>query len=182
MSLPKSLTLETPRLRLRIPALDDLPFVFSASRQPGFTDGMLWEPPQDESELIAPYQRGIKAWEEGTSYGFTIEDKISGTFLGRISIRKTDQVDLWDIGFWTHPEQQGQGYMSEAVGAIIHFGFERLNAREIQACHALWNKASARVLEKNGMRFVRYIEKGFKKRGEWVAENLLAVSRDDVVM
>ena len=36
---------------------------------------------------------------------------------------------------------------------------------------------SERVLKKVGMRFVRYIPEGFKKRGQWVEENLLAIER-----
>jgi ribosomal-protein-alanine N-acetyltransferase len=178
MAIPKSIVLETPHLRLRIISQEDLPHVFSASRHPGFTDGMLWEPPEKEEDLMAPYLRGIDAWEKGEGYGFTIENKDSSAFLGRISIRKTSTPNLWNLGFWTHPDHQGKGIMSEAVGAMIQLGFEKLDAQEIEACHALWNKASARVLEKNGLQFVRYIKEGFKKHGEWVEENLLSIKRN----
>lgn len=179
MLLPKSLEIETPHLRLRIPCLEDIPFVFTASQHPGFTDGMLWEPPQNEAELIAPYQRGVKAWEKGKGYGFTIERKTTEEFLGRISIRRTPQEGLWNIGFWTHPDHQGQGIMSEAVKAIIDLGFSHLQAREIEACYALWNKASERVLQKNGMSFVRFIEEGFMKAGKWEAENLFSIKKEN---
>lgn len=179
MSIPNSFTLETSRLRLRLLSLEDIPFVFSASQYPGFTDGMLWEPPADASELVGSHQRAIKAWEAGRAYAFTIENKNSAAFLGRISIRQTDELELWNIGFWTHPEHQGQGFMSEAVAAVINFGFEQLEAREIEACYALWNKASERVIQKNGMQFVRYIPEGFKKNGEWVEENLYSIQKQD---
>lgn len=179
MSLPKSFTLETPRLRLRILSLEDIPFVFSASQYPGFTEGMLWEPPSEAPELEGSHLRAVKAWESGRAYAFTIEDKHSGAFLGRISIRQTDEPDLWNMGFWTHPDHQKKGIMSEAVAAVIKFGFEYLDAQEVEACYALWNKASERVLQKNGMRFVRYIKEGFMKNGEWVEENLLSIRRED---
>ena len=68
--------------------------------------------------------------------------------------------------------------MTEAVKAVIDFGFRQLKAREVEACYALWNKASERVLQKNGMQFVRYLEQGFQKNGGWVAENLLAIRRE----
>ena len=69
--------------------------------------------------------------------------------------------------------------MSEALKAIIDFGFIRLEADEIEACHALWNKASEKVLQRNGMTFLEYIEKGFQKNGAWVPENLLEIRRAD---
>lgn len=178
MSLPTSTILETPRLHLRIISQKDLPHVFSASRHPGFTNGMQWEPPEKEEELMAPLLRGIQAWEKGEGYAFTIENKVSSEFLGRISIRKTSTPKLWNLGFWTHPDHQGKGIMSEAVQAVLHLGFEKLQAEEIEACYALWNKASARVLEKNGLQFVRYIKEGFKKHGLWVEENVCSIKRE----
>ena len=48
-----------------------------------------------------------------------------------MSIRKEKEEDVWNIGFWTHPSQQGKGYMSEAVEALIRFGFEQLNDRQL---------------------------------------------------
>ena len=44
--------------------------------------------------------------------------------------------------------------------------------------HALWNKASEKVLLRNGMIFERYVAEGFKKNGEWVEENLLVINRE----
>ena len=136
---------------------------------------MLWEPPNDITELITPLKNGLKAWEKGEAFSFTIEEKNTGVFLGRISIRETSEKGIWNIGFWTHPIHQKKGIMTEACQAILDFGFNQLAAKRIEACHALWNKASEKVLQKNGMKLVRYIEQGFQKNGNWVAENLLAI-------
>lgn len=178
MSLPLDFTLETARLRLRRPLEADIPYIFSATRYAGFNDGMLWEPPEKTEELQAAYERSLQSWQSGEGYSFSIEDRETADFLGRISIRKEKEKDVWNIGFWTHPEQQGKGIMSEAVEAVIALGFQTLHAKRIEACHALWNKASEKVLLKNGMTFLRYIEQGFQKKGEWIAENLLGIDRE----
>ena len=179
MHIHKSIVLESKNLRLRFPALEDLPFIFSATRTSGFNDGMLWDPPKSEEELIIPYHNGIKAWEEGKDFAFTIENNLTSDFLGRISIRKTKLDDRWNIGFWTHPDHQGKGIMTEAVQLILKFGFEQLEAKTIESCHALWNKASEKVLIRNGLKFEFYLEKGFMKKGKWVEEHLLSISRDE---
>lgn len=175
--LSTSFTLETDRFRLRIPSAEDLPLIFSATRYPGFNDGMLWEPPDHPDEMIEPFEKTIKAWEMGEAYTFSIDDKKSGHFLGRIVIRPTATHQLWNVGFWTHPTAQGRGVMTEALSRVLEFGFTQLSAECIEACHAIWNKASERVLQKNGLQFVRYIEQGFQKKDQWVAENLLAIDR-----
>ena len=177
MLFPHDLTIETARCRLRCVAEDDIPHIFSATRYAGFTDGMLWEPPREMAELYAPYYRALASWDEGTSYCFTVEKKDDSAFIGRIAIRKSPGEDaVWDLGFWTHPEQQRKGYMTEAASAMVQFGFSRLQAVRIEACHALWNVASEKVLMKIGMRFQRHIPLGFQKHGQWVDENLLAIT------
>lgn len=153
--------------------------MFSATRHVGFNDGMLWDPPESEAELKKPLEDGIAAWAKGEVFTFSIDAKEDGRFLGRIGIRKGEEDGVWNIGFWIHPDSQGNGFMTEAAQAILRFGFEELGAVRIEACYALWNKASGRVLEKVGMNFVRYIPKGFLKKGEWVEENLMAIDLSD---
>lgn len=157
--------------------MEDIPFIFAATRYEGFNDGMLWEPPASIEEMTPPFHRSIKAWEEGRGFTFSIVRKDLNKFAGRISIRETAEEEVWNVGFFTHPEEQGKGIMTEALKAVLAFGFETLGATSITAAYATWNKASERVLQKNGFEFVEFIEKGFQKRGEWVAENLLAIHR-----
>lgn len=169
--------LETPRCRLRVPLEADIPHVFSASRVPGFSDGMFWEPPETPAELLFPLERNLAAWRSGTAYTFTVETR-NLVFVGRVALRQTAQGGVWNLGFWTHPEQQGRGYMTEAATAALDFGFTRLGAERVEACHAVWNLRSRRVLEKIGMTFTRRVPEGFRKQGVWVAEDCLGVSRE----
>jgi ribosomal-protein-alanine N-acetyltransferase len=178
-TIPLSFSLETNRFALRFPSEADIPRVFAATRYAGFNEGMVWDPPEEVGELFASLARNRDAWEHGRGYAFSIYPQEGTQLLGRISIRKMPEPALWDVGFWTHPDQQGQGVMSEVLGIVLSFGFETLKAARIQACHALWNKASERVLQKNGFQFVAYLPQGFQKRGEWVEEHLLAISRSD---
>lgn len=174
--IPFDTTILSERLCLRRFRESDIPFVFSASRYEGFCDGMRWNPPQTEDELLVPYEANELAWRSGNGYTFTIEDRSSAEPVGRISIRRQDQL-LWDFGFWTHPLYQRRGYMTEATIALIDFGFMQLGASEIQAAHATWNIASRRVLEKAGLRFIKHVDEGFQKCGIWIAEDLLSITR-----
>ena len=63
--LPKNFTIETDRCLLRMVSEEDIPHVFSASQFPGFTDGMLWDPPKDEQELLDHLQTSKVAWDKG---------------------------------------------------------------------------------------------------------------------
>lgn len=180
-SIPINYTLKSPNYWLRIPSQSDIDFVFDASRFPGFNDGMLWDPPENISELEAALQKTIKSWEKGKGYSFTILSKVNNQRLGRISIRKVNAEETWNIGFWTHPKSQSKGVMSETLASIVELGFEVLGATKITAHHAVWNKASEKVLLNNGFKFAKYIKKGFQKNGKWVSENEMQLLKIDYV-
>lgn len=170
--------LQTARCTLRHVSEDDIPHVFAATRFEGFNDGMTWDPPLAEADLIDPYRRNSEAWRKGTEYVFTIES-LSGEFIGRIGIGRTDTEGLWNVGFWTHPDHQGKGYMTEALRRVLAFGFDELGADEIDAQCATWNTASRRVMEKNGMLWREKMDQGFKKGGLWIEVDRLRVTRKD---
>jgi [ribosomal protein S5]-alanine N-acetyltransferase len=177
--IPLDFTITTARCRLRCPSTADIADVFLATRFAGFNDGMQWEPPDSIDELDQPLQDNLADWVAGTTYCFTIADPITDRLIGRIGIRKTKHAGIWNLGFWTHPEYQGKGYMTEAATAVIEFGFERLDAARIEASYALWNKASQRTLEKVGMRLIRYIPHAFQKKGRWIEANKMEITKQE---
>jgi len=120
--IPPDFTILTPRCRLRHVSQADMPNVFSATRFAGFNDGMTWEAPASVEELQEPYRRNLATWAEGTSFCFTIETREASCFIGRIRIGH-DGRGVWSIGYWTHPQQQGRGYMTEGARAVVGFGF-----------------------------------------------------------
>lgn len=179
MIFSKDFTIETARCILRYPSLEDIPFIFNAAQVPGFTDGMQWNPPLSENELIPPYEANCKSWQNNEAYCFTITSKATNKFLGRIAIRKQKQDGIWDLGFFTHRDHYGKGYMKEVVRVIIRFGFKQLAATQIIADHALWNKASEAVLKSNNMTFLKHLPQGFMKNGNWIEENLLGITKEE---
>jgi [ribosomal protein S5]-alanine N-acetyltransferase len=179
MKFSSDFTIETPRCILRYPSLTDIPFIFKAAKAPGFTDGMQWEPPLTEDELIPNYETNSKSWKEDQAYCFTITCKETRNFLGRIAIRKQHQQGIWDLGFFTHPDHYNKGLMKEVVKEVIRFGFEQLAATQIIADHALWNKASEAVLKSNHMKFLQHLPQGFMKHDKWVEENQLGITKQE---
>jgi len=55
-----------------------------------------------------------------------------------------------ELGFLLRPDRWGLGLASEAVAAVIAYGFEGLRLTRLAAAAQTANRAAARVLEKNG--------------------------------
>lgn len=176
--IPLDTVLHSPRCRYRIVEEDDAVHSWSASRHPGFCDGMAWDPPASVEELRGGGEEAARRWREDRAYAWSIEAADTGAFVGRIAIGRTDEPEVWTLGFWVHPDQQRRGYATEAVTCLIGFAFERLEAKRVTAAAATWNETSLRVLERAGMQRVGTEPHGFRKQGRWVEEAVHAIDRD----
>lgn len=178
-------TLLTQRLRLRRLSRDDAPHVLSACRTPGFTDGMTWEPMDTIEETHAFTDEALQLWEKGEKFVWTIEDKDTGTFTGRVEVRRAPELagNTWSLGYWIHPTQQNNGYATEAGREAVRFAFETMQADAVVSSHADWNTASGRVLAKIGLKHTGFSDGRIVKNGtpvraaefwldraEWMAE------------
>lgn len=157
----------TTRCRLRFPDEADIPHIWSASQTPGFNDGLAWKSPANISEIEAPLRKAQESWFSGDEYSWTIKLLANHDFIDWISIRKESEDREWSIGGWVHPANQGQGFATECVAAVLEFGFSRLGARVITAAHAAWNTASGHVLRRIGMEHVRTKPGKVEKNDEW---------------
>jgi RimJ/RimL family protein N-acetyltransferase len=89
--------------------------------------------------------------------------KATGAGLGFVDTKYFGQgwedvsPDEVELGWMLRPSAWGQGYATEAGGAIRDEAFDRLNLASIVAAHHPENAASGRVIEKLGLAFERDI-------------------------
>lgn len=57
-----------------------------------------------------------------------------------------------EIGYELRPDYQGKGIMNEAMKAVLHYGFQKLNLKKIEAYTHRFNYPSTRILEKNNFK------------------------------
>lgn len=130
----KPLVLETARLRLRpYEAADATAFfeVLDQSRerlQLSFPDRLRAVPTLAE----APAQLAAFAqdWRTGRFYVFGIWHLESLAYLGDICLMPQREGQA-EIGYYLALAAEGQGYAREALGAIVRFGFEQVQAARL---------------------------------------------------
>jgi RimJ/RimL family protein N-acetyltransferase len=84
-----------------------------------------------------------------------------------------------EIGFVVHPAHQRMGYATEAARPLLAFGFDRLGLHRVFGQLDARNAASARVLEKLGMRREAHLVENEWVKGEWQSELVYAVLADE---
>jgi RimJ/RimL family protein N-acetyltransferase len=149
--MDRLLTLETPRLILRKPCMDDAPLIFSAyARDTEVTRYLTWHPHETVEDTRAFLTRTLRAWDEGAAYTWAITLRDSGTLVGMIDVRLECHANL---GYVLARPYWNRGYMTEAVRAVVEWALAQEEVSRVWAVCDVENVASARVLEKAGMEF-----------------------------
>ena len=87
---------------------------------------------------------------------------VDGKIVGGLGLHRIESPRA-EIGYWLAPAYWGRGIMTAAVRLVVRFGFEKRKLRRIYALVFPVNKASQRVLEKNGFRLEGRLRKNVLK-------------------
>ena len=153
MPLPTP-TLHTSRLRLRTFSAADTDVLFAMHSSPRVL--RYWDaPPWRERGLADRFIEACRQIEaEGTGARLAIERASDHGFVGWCSLVKWNpDYRSARLGYCLDDAAWGQGFATEAAGALLQWAFHTLDLNRVQAETDTRNTASARVLEKLG--FVR---------------------------
>ena len=100
-------------------------------------------------------------------WGGTVIERASRTAIGQIGTKgQPDEAGRVEIGYGMNPASWGQGYATEAVGALVAFLLAQPTVRTVTAETLPDNIGSIRVLEKLG--FVRIGERFDEADGDLI--------------
>ncbi len=172
-----NLPLQTDHLLLRDFVEKDIPAVHCYASDPEVVRYMAWGPNTERDTRDA-----VKRWlaeqasEPRLSFSLAIVLRAEEHLIGSCSIRVSDQESrAGHIGYCLNRDYWGRGYASEAARALVAFGFGQLGLHRIFATCDTRNLASARVLEKAGMRREGHLREHKRIRGEWRDSYLYAI-------
>ncbi len=164
VQLPTFPIVTTERLVLRELRPTDVEQVFALRSDPlvmQHVNRPLAKTIEDASALIDLINSMVAA-NDAVQWAITL--KGDDTFIGLIGFwRIVKEHHYGELGYMLAHEHWGKGYLSEAIGALVPFGFNTLCFHRIEAITRPENTASIRALEKNG--FVR--EAHFKENIFW---------------
>ena len=152
--------LETERLILRhLSAEADAQFIFKLVNEPSFIRYIGDKAVRTLEDARAYMRNGpIKSYEDNGFGLFKVELKESGEPVGISGLVKRDTLPDPDIGFAFLSDFWNKGYAIEAAQAVMKHAREDLHINRILAITTPDNQASAKLLEKIGLRFERTIQ------------------------
>jgi [ribosomal protein S5]-alanine N-acetyltransferase len=177
--------LKTKRLLLREPRLTEAAHVAKITSDLRIAQYLSAMPYPNKAAGIQKYLRGYfskKKKKPRTEYLFAITLKGKSEVIGFIGIHDIEaEHSTGEFGYWLALEHWGKGIMSEAVAAIVRFSFTTLKLRRLQAEVFKANKASARVLKKNGFRLEGLRRQMYKAKSTSIVHDayIYSILRDE---
>lgn len=147
--------LETERLILRKFTENDAEAVFwNWASDDEVTKYLTWPTHRSVENSAGYLDFCLGTYKENNAYQWGIELKETGELFGNISVVKTDEdLNAVELGYVIGRRFWGNGYMAEAVKAVIAFLFEEVGVNRIAARHDVNNPNSGKVMQKAGMKY-----------------------------
>lgn len=177
--------LATERLTLRLPrATDRAAWVSLRAASVEFLQP--WEPAWADDHLTPRsfanrvYWAG-KSSASGTAFPFFIFRNSDSRLIGAITLDniRRGPAQTGTLGYWIGVDHARKGYMREAIPAVVHHAFERLDLSRVEAACLPENTASRGVLEKTGFKYEGVAQSYLQINGRWRTHVLYANLRTD---
>jgi RimJ/RimL family protein N-acetyltransferase len=174
--------LETARLVLRPFSPGDLEELYAFHSLPEVARFLYWEPRDlgQVREALDAKLRQTVLEDEGQGLALAVVLREVGVLVGEVNLQWLSRRHRQgEIGFVFHPGYQGRGLATEAAEVMLRLGFEGLGLhRVIGRCDAL-NLASARLMERLGMRREAHFVHNEIFKGSWGDELVYAMLEDE---
>lgn len=146
--------IETERLILRKITAEDVDNIFEYASITEVTTFVLWETHKTKRDTLDFVKFAEEQFINGSSIVWGIEIKSEKKLIGSIDLRDWKTIHkCGDIGYAISKKYWNKGYVSEAMKAVMKFGFEPLHLNRIEAHCEEENIGSWRVMQKCGMKY-----------------------------
>ena len=170
--------LETSRLTLRPFVEGDFEAMHAMRSDPEVARYLYGETlSEDETRDLLAKKIATPAWaREGDWLSAAVVEHESGATVGDLVLRWVSERDRTaEVGFIFDPRHQGKGFATEAARPLVAWALTGAEMHRVIGRTEARNRASARVLEKLGMRLEAHLVENEWIKGEWQSELVYAV-------
>ena len=146
--------LETPRLILRKLKAEDAEDMFEYASDPEVARDVTWPPHKHIDDPVAFLNSVLQKYSKKEVEGWGVALKESGKLIGTCGFVwwKPEHAKA-EIGYALSRKYWGRGLMTEAVTAVMDFGFDKMKLNRLEARCTAANIGSEKVMRKNGMKY-----------------------------
>ena len=181
----RKLKIETERMTLRSPSHSDYR-AWTSLRRDSEEFLTQWEPSWAVDHLTRKAFTNRVYWAQrsisnGSALPLFLIRRQDQALLGAITLDniRRGPSQAGTLGYWTGHPFIRQGYMREAIMAVVHHAFTRLELSRIEAACLPENAASRGLLERSSFKYEGVAQSYLQIAGRWRTHVLYASLRSD---
>ncbi|TCP62288.1 ribosomal-protein-alanine N-acetyltransferase [Rhodovulum bhavnagarense] len=185
LGLKRKVRIETERMTLRPPAHGDFND-WAALRASSASFLIPWEPAWARDHLGRKAFTNRVYWSQraigsGSALPLFLVRRCDNVLLGAITLDniRRGPAQSGTLGYWIGQPFARQGYMREAIEAVVHHAFVMRDLSRIEAACLPENAASRGVLEKCGFKYEGVAQSYLQINGRWRNHVLYSNLRGD---
>ena len=185
IGIRRKVRLETERLTLRLPSHSDYR-QWSALRRESAAFLVPWEPTWADDHLTRKAFTNRVYWaaraqSAGTALPLFLFRRGDDALVGAITLDniRRGPAQAGTFGYWVGQPHARQGFMREAIKALVHHAFAVLDLSRIEAACLPENAASRGLLETGGFKYEGVAQSYLQINGRWRNHVLYANLRGD---
>jgi [ribosomal protein S5]-alanine N-acetyltransferase len=185
LSLRRKIKIEAERMTLRLPQHSDWQ-AWANLREESADFLQPWEPVWSTDHLSRRAFTNRVYWAarakaQGTALPLMMIRREDDRLLGAITLDniRRGPAQSATLGYWMGHRHTRQGYMREAILAVVHHAFTTLDLSRVEAACLPENAASRGVLEKTGFKYEGVAQSYLQIAGRWRNHVLYANLRGD---
>ena len=174
-------TIETQRLILRQIGRQDAQVLFeNCFSHPAVTRYLSYETHKDINDTYEIIDKWVSAYKRDKNYHWVITLRQDGMPMGTVTCMDIDEsASCGKLGYQLSENMWGNGYMSEALSAVIEYLFNEVAFNRLEAMHIVGNSASGRVMRRCGMQYEGMCRQKVFCSGSYKDVNMYAILKSD---
>lgn len=176
-----AVTIRTDRLLLRPFQATDAEVVHRHAGTKDVAAGTFLPHPMDRQAAQDWVAQRVKDQGAGTSVTFAITLAETGDLIGSIGLEILAEHEQGRLSYWLGKAYWNRGYGTEAVTAVVEYGFHSLRLHRLYAPHFHTNPASGRVLQKVGMTHEGRLREHYLRFGHRIDVELYGMLRQEFI-
>ena len=133
--------------------------------------------PKNLAEAKKEIKEKISEKRKKKPTGETFVIEVNGEYAGYIEINHLNRKyheHYGNVGYCIHPKFRGKGLAAKALKLLVNYAFKKYKLRRIEGTCRIFNKASARTLEKAGFKLEGILRKNKWKNGKYLDDMIWA--------
>jgi RimJ/RimL family protein N-acetyltransferase len=170
------LPITTARLTLRPFTDGDADDLYAYQSIPEVARYLYWDARDRAASAVSLADKAARTRLAAEGDSLVLAAVRDGRVIGEVNLVWVSRVHRQgEIGFVFHPDAQGHGYATEAATAVLRLGFDTVGLHRIFGRCDARNDASARLMERLGMRREAHLRHNEVFKGEWGDEFVYAI-------